>query len=291
MSDPLTASYSYCRRLTRRAAGNFGYAFWALPADQRQAMQVLYAFLRLTDDIGDDPAIVPAVRQENLRRWSEDLHAVLAGESRVHPVWPALAETVRRFEIPPEHLTAVIEGVAMDLAPRRFRTFDELSEYCYHVAGAVGLCCLRIWGCRDPAAEPLAIDCGLAFQLTNILRDLREDVAAGRVYLPLEDLERFGYSERDLAAHRRTAEFRRLMAFESERAWNYYRRAEALSGYLAPAGRKVLRIMREIYGGLLTEIERRDFDVFRGRVRLPPWRKAWIATRTLCGTETSSMRR
>lgn len=283
MTLPLAESYAYCRQLTRRTAGNFGYAFWALPVDERRAMDALYAFLRLTDDIGDEPGSDLSTRQGRLEAWRGSLAAVLAGEASDHPVWPAVADIVRRYEIPAEYLTTVIDGVAMDLVPRRFETFGELSEYCYRVAGAVGLCCIRIWGCRDERAERLAVDCGTAFQLTNILRDLGEDAARGRVYLPVEDLRRFGYAMEDLASHRTTREFRNLMAFETERAWSFYRTAEKLLDYLSPAGCKVLRIMREIYGGLLREIERRDFDVFSQRVRLPTWRKLWITGRTLWG--------
>jgi phytoene synthase len=170
----------------------------------------------------------------------------------------------------------------MDLTPRTFTTFTELSEYCYHVAGAVGLCCIRIWGYHTDQAEELAVDCGLAFQLTNILRDLAEDAALGRIYLPQEDLERFGYTADDLRQQRRNREFRNLMAFETERAWFYYRRSEPLLDDVEPAGRPVLGAMREIYGGLLSEIERRTFDVFTRRVRLPVWRKLWIAGKAVC---------
>lgn len=283
MTDRLVASYAYCRELTRRTAGNFGYSFWALPPDQRQAMNALYAYLRLTDDIGDDPQQDLATRREALALWRNDLQSALDGQLPEHPVWPAVVDIVQRFDIPVSHLTAVIDGVEMDLTPHAFATFQELSNYCYHVASAVGLCCIRVWGCRDVAAEPLAVDCGLAFQLTNILRDLAEDVAQGRIYLPEEDLQQFGYSADDLRRRTINREFRNLMAFETERAWSCYRRAEQLMKYLSPPGQRVLRIMWEIYGGLLHEIERRDFDVFARRIRLPAWKKCWITARALVG--------
>ena len=283
MTVHLADSHRFCRQLTRRTAANFGYAFWALPADQRQAMNVLYAFMRLTDDLGDDSETDVASRTVALKQWRDDLQAAFQGRYGRSPHWPALADVARRYDIPSRLLETVIDGVEMDLTPHQYLSFSELTEYCYHVAGAVGLCCIRIWGCRDAAADQPAIDCGLAFQLTNILRDLAEDADMGRVYLPQEDLERFGYSTADLQQRRRTPEFLNLMAFETERAWSYYRRAERLTEFLSPPGRRVLAAMREIYGGLLQEIERQDFDVFSRRIRLPMWRKLWITSKSLWG--------
>ena len=222
-------------------------------------------------------------RRDDLSRWRNDLQSALNGELPDHPIWPAIVDIIRRFDIPVPHLTAVIDGVEMDLTPHAFATFPDLSNYCYHVAGAVGLCCIRVWGCRDEAAVPFAVECGLAFQLTNILRDLAEDADQGRIYLPEEDLQRFGYTADDLRRRAINQEFRNLMAFETERAWFCYRRAEHLMAYLPPPGRRVLRIMREIYGGLLHEIERRDFDVYTRRVHLPAWKKCWITARALLG--------
>lgn len=276
MKDRLQESYSYCRKLTSRTAGNFGYSFWALPARQRRAMDVLYAFMRLTDDIGDDATVPIAERAIRLERWHADLKQAAAGELPPHPVWPAVAELLQEFSLPDRLLADVIAGVTMDLTPRRFATFAELQNYCYHVAGAVGLCCIRIWGFQGDTAEARAIDCGLAFQLTNILRDLAEDSAQERLYLPQEDLRQFGYSEADLSQRLMSREFRNLMAYEVERAWKHYRLAEELMPQLAPAGRPVFRAMLKIYGGLLAEIENRGFDVFSDRVRLPVWKKIWF---------------
>ncbi|MFO0919816.1 MAG: phytoene/squalene synthase family protein [Planctomycetaceae bacterium] len=281
MTVHLVDSHRFCRQVTRRTAANFGYAFWALPNDQRQAMNVLYAFMRLTDDLGDDPDLDPATRAQSLIQWRHDLHAAFLGHYGRGPHWPALADVARRYEIPCRLLEEVIDGVEMDLNPRDFPAFSDLQNYCYHVAGTVGLCCIRIWGCHEARAEQPAIDCGLAFQLTNILRDLAEDADMGRVYLPQEDLHQFGYPAQELKQRRITPEFMNLMAFETERAWSYYRRAESLKEFLPPAGRRVLGAMQEIYGGLLTEIERRNFDVFSRRVRLPAWRKLWITGKSL----------
>ena len=176
----------------------------------------------------------------------------------------------------------MIDGVEWDLHPVEVATFEELERYCYHVAGAVGLCCIHVWGFReDPAVRQLAIDCGLALQLTNILRDLAEDADRGRIYLPREDLERFGYSPDDLHRRVRDRRFRDLMQFEVDRAKGYYARGERLLDHLAPTGKPILRAMLDIYGGLLREIERRDFDIYSQRVTLPKWQKLWYAGRAV----------
>jgi phytoene synthase len=196
-----------------------------------------------------------------------------------------VADTVRCHDIPAQHLQEVIEGVAMDIEPRPFATFDELYRYCYHVASAVGLCCIRIWGYRseDGRAERLAEACGIALQLTNIVRDVPEDARAGRVYLPREDLDRFGVAPSDLAAATTSEPLRRLLAYEGRRAYDYYAQAEPLVRLVAPVGRPVLRAIVGIYRALLDEIARRDYDVASGRISLPAWRKTVITARSLLG--------
>ncbi|MCA9118403.1 MAG: phytoene/squalene synthase family protein, partial [Planctomycetaceae bacterium] len=194
-----------------------------------------------------------------------------------HPVLPALADIVERHAIPHQYLFDVLDGIATDLEPVSFETFEELSRYCYHVAGAVGLCCIHIWGFREPAAIERAIDCGLAFQLTNILRDLGEDAGMGRVYLPREDLRRFGYSVEELSAGVRNGPFLQLMEFQVSRAEALYQRAGELYSLLEPPGQPILASMLQIYGGLLASIRERKFDVFSRRVSLPRWKKLWIA--------------
>jgi phytoene synthase len=192
-------------------------------------------------------------------------------------VFPALVDLVHRRGVPAEYLHAVIQGVEMDLHPARFETFADLADYCYHVAGAVGLCCIHVWGFDGDQAIPLAVECGLAFQLTNILRDLGEDASMGRVYLPQEDLRRFDYHQADILARRRDERFRELMRFQVARAREHYETARQLFSHLEPAGKPIYGAMLRIYGGLLDEIERRDFDVYSQRVRLPRWRKLWFA--------------
>ena len=276
----LADSFSQCKRVAKKA-GNFYFSFLTLSRDQFPDMCALYAFMRQTDDIGDDPERPVEVRRIALKQWEQALHAALELGEFHHEVLPALADVVSRREIPHEYLFAVIDGVRMDLDHSTFNTFGDLERYCYHVAGAVGLCCIHVWGFRDERAVDAAVNCGLALQLTNILRDLAEDIANGRVYLPREDFDRFGYSQDDLKDHRHNEEFRAMMQFEVARTREYYGRAEELFDYLKPGGRPILRAMLDIYGGLLTELELCDYDVFSRRVSLSTWRKSWIAVRSI----------
>ncbi|MBT4864544.1 MAG: phytoene/squalene synthase family protein [Planctomycetaceae bacterium] len=273
----LDESYAWCKSLAKKTAGNFYYSFLTLPAVRQRDMCVLYAFMRVSDDLGDDGDLPVAERSQLLRVWRDDLTAALDGSRFGHALFPALADMVNRCGVPHEHLFAVLDGIEMDLDPKGFETFDELSQYCYRVAGAVGLCCIHVWGFHDERAIDRAIDCGLAFQLTNILRDLGEDAAMGRTYLPREDLRRFGYSAEDIAAQQYNEQFVELMQFEAERARSYFRRAEELHGYLEPAGKPIFQAMLQIYGGLLDAIERRNYDVYSSRVSLPRWRKLLIS--------------
>jgi len=290
----LSESYEDCRVLTRRTAHNFRFSFLTLPREQRRAMNALYAFNRITDDLGDDENFPVDERRVRLLAWRESVRTALTAalpealvplnsrRSNFDRYLPAVADMVARHRIPHEYLFAVIDGVELDLHPVEVATFEELERYCYHVAGAVGLCCIHVWGFRDdPAVRQLAIDCGLALQLTNILRDLAEDADRGRVYLPREDLDRFGYSADDLRRRVRDRRFCDLMQFEVDRAKTYYARGERLFSSLEPPGKPILRAMLDIYGGLLREIERRDFDVFSQRVSLPKWKKLWYAGRAV----------
>jgi 15-cis-phytoene synthase len=271
----LAESYRYCEALTRREAGNFYPAFRLLPAMQRRSMCALYAFMRIADDLSDEPGPVDFKRQQ-LGQWREHLGHALAGDYR-HVALAALHDTVTRHHIPRQYLDAVLDGVEMDLEPVAFATFAELRLYCYRVASAVGLACIHVWGFQGEAAKQHAEDAGLAFQLTNILRDLGEDAARGRVYLPQEDLDRFGYDADRLTRGRRDDAFRALMRFQVQRARGFYDAGWQLVPLLAPAGRAVFLMMARTYRGLLDEIERRDYDVFSSRVRLSRWKKLWLA--------------
>lgn len=240
-------------------------------------MCALYGFTRLVDDAGDDPLQPVDQRRQALQRWRNDLTRALAGDPAGHLVLPALADTVRQYGIPSEYLFSLIDGVELDLSPARYASFTDLSGYCYHVAGVVGLCCIHVWGYTDPRARPLAITLGEAFQLTNILRDLHEDVELGRCYLPQEDMVRFAYTEQDLQNSVQDQRFRSLMQFEVSRARQLYAAADELEHFLSPVGVSALETMLKLYRGLLDEIERRKYDVFSRRVRLSTWKKLGFA--------------
>jgi phytoene synthase len=279
MRRSLARSYRYCEALTRREAGNFYPAFRVLPAAKRLAMCALYAFMRIADDLSDEPAPVEAKRV-SLASWRRGLDEACSGAFS-HPVHEALAHTVHKYAIPRVYLEAVIDGVKMDLEPVRYATFADLRLYCYRVASAVGLACIHVWGFTRAKASVYAEEAGIAFQLTNILRDLGEDAARGRVYLPLEDLRRFGYSEKSLSRGERGESFRALMRFEVERARRYYASAWRLVPLLSPPGRAVFLVLAKTYRGVLDRIEGSDYDVFRTRARISTWRKFWFALQAL----------
>jgi phytoene synthase len=275
-------SHDFCRTLARREAKNFYYSFLVLPPDRRRAMCALYAFMRRTDDLADDAGTIDEKRRR-LDAWRSDLESALDGRVATWPGLSALAETVHYYAIPPRHLHEVIDGVAMDLEPRPFETFDDLYAYCYRVASAVGLCCIRIWGfqSRDGLAESLAESCGIALQLTNILRDVREDLGLGRIYLPHEDLERFKVRPDDLRLDAPRPAVRDLFEFEARRAYDYYAKARPLGALVAPVGRPVLGAIVGIYRALLDEIARRNYNVLAGRISLPAWKKTVITLGSL----------
>ncbi len=279
MAPLLARSYAYCDRLARRHAGNFYHAFRVLPAHQRRSMCALYAFLRVTDDLGDGPGTV-AAKKVGLQAWRRRFDDALAG-SYSHRLHPALHDALLGHAIPRAYLDAVLDGVGMDLEIDRYDTFADLYPYCYRVASAVGLACIHVWGFTDEAAKVHAERAGIAFQLTNILRDLCEDAARGRVYLPRKDLERFRYGEDALLRGECDDRFRALMRFQVARARQFYEEGWPLARLLAPAGRAVFQVMMRTYQGLLDAIERRSYDVFSGRVTLSPWRKFGFAVRAL----------
>jgi phytoene synthase len=272
-------SYLWCEQLARRAAGNFYHGFRLLPATQRLGMCALYSFMRIADDLADDGG-PPEARRQALADWRQQLDDALGGVYR-HPLHAALHDTVDRFVVPRRHLLDVLDGVEMDLDTTRYETFADLYRYCYRVASAVGLACIRIWGCTAEAALAPAEAAGIALQLTNILRDLGEDATRGRIYLPREDLERFGYGEEDLHTRRQGDSFQELMRFEVERARRYYDAALSLTDFLPPPGRAVFLVMLRTYRGLLDVIVRRGYDVFSRRASLSRWHKLWLAVRVL----------
>ena len=279
MMNATQRSYEYCRRVARRRAKNFYYSFVLLSRPQRNAMCAIYAFMRYCDDLSDEPDATRAA----IDKWRADMEGALEGRFSDHPVWPAFYHTVRRFAIPHQYFREMIDGVQSDLEPRRFETFPQLYRYCYQVASVVGLTIVHIFGFDTRSALPLAEKCGVAFQLTNILRDIREDAERGRIYLPEEDLRRFGVTEEDLRAGHRDQAFLQLMAFEAERARAYYNESRPLLDLIHPRSRASLWALIAIYSRLLERIELSNYDVFRRRVRLPLWEKSWIVWRALVG--------
>jgi phytoene synthase len=279
MMNATDRSYEYCRRVARRRAKNFYYSFILLTRPQRNAMCAIYTFMRYCDDLSDEPGASRAA----IEQWRAEMEEALQGRFSGHPVWPAFYHTVRRFGIPPQYFREMIDGVLSDLEPRRFETFDQLYRYCYQVASVVGLTIIHIFGFDTRSALPLAEKCGVAFQLTNILRDIREDAERDRIYLPTEDLRRFGVTEEDLRAGVRSERFLRLMGFEAGRARAYYNESRPLLDLIHPRSRASLLALITIYSRLLERIERSNYDVFRRRVRLPLWEKSWIVWRALVG--------
>ena len=271
-------SFRYCRQVTQAASSSFPLAFRLLPATKQRAMEALYAFMRLTDDLADGPE-QPADKRDQLCRWRKGLTLALHGIP-THPIHRALARTVSRFNIPSQYLTDVIDGVEADLEPVRYQTFEELYPYCYRVASAVGLACIRVWGFRpgvEPGqAEAAAEAAGIAFQLTNILRDLDEDAANGRIYLPLNEWQRFGCSATARSQLAQCPAYQEMMRFQVGRARSYYEKAATLGPLLSKDGRAIYHVMTGTYRLLLDEIERRAFDVFTRRVKAPRWRKLGV---------------
>jgi len=278
----LAASYDHCRRLAKAAARNFYYGISLLPAAKRDALCAIYAFMREADDISDARGEV-ASKQRGLAEWRANLELALAGDCEKHFALPALRDAVTRYAIPPRYLHDLLSGTEMDLTVRSYATFDHLREYCYRVAGCVGLTCIHVFGFRDPRATGLAEKLGIAFQLTNILRDVAEDYAMGRVYMPEEDLRRFGLAPADLAHKEVTPAFRELMRFQASRAWEFYDEGIELLALIDEDSRAGLWALARVYGGILARIEERGYDVVSQRVRLSAAEKSWIMIRARMG--------
>ena len=262
---------------------SFYYSFLVLPADQRRAIEAVWDFCRAVDDAVDEP---PAAAGDPLQAsrdavafWRAELARCYDGVAPQTPQGAGLQPFIGRLDLPRQAFEDVIDGVAMDLDTSRYRTFGELFEYCRRVASAVGLICIRIFGCRDPRATDYALNLGVALQLTNILRDIPDDLARGRVYLPLEDLDAHGCTVDDLAAGVVTDRVRSLLAFEGARARDFYERAVQARPDDDRRRLVAAEIMRAVYFATLRRIERRGYDVFHGRVRLRRPAQLLIAVR------------
>jgi phytoene synthase len=301
----LKTAYAVCRGIARREARNFYYSFLALPLPKRDALSAVYAFMRHADDISDEESVPATERRKRLDLWLEGWRGVQAGAATDDPVFIALADAQKRYGIPAGLLEELVRGTSMDIessveplntagreaaggvavAPlvRTHRTFADLYRYCYLVASVVGLVCIRIYGYRDARAERLAERCGVAFQLTNIIRDVKEDAAMGRVYLPEEDLSRFGLSVEDFVEggleRLELARLHPLLEFEAQRAREYYESAEELIPLIDEDSRSALWVMVTIYRRLLEKIAEKNYDILHGRVRLSTLEKFTILGR------------
>ncbi len=295
----LAVAYSACRAIARGAARNFYYGFLVLPQRKRQALCAVYAFMRRCDDIADDGSLPVRDRRLRLADWLDAMHRALEGRPTDDPVLLALADSQRRYQIPVDLLDQLAYGTAMDLqqeeeedeplfaragsgtagAAVRYQTIEDLYQYCYHVASVVGLVCIKVFGYRDPRAETLAEQCGLAFQLTNIVRDVKEDAAMDRVYLPQQDLDKFGLSASDLREEVDVTRIGPLLAMEADRAREFYRSGEELIALVDEDSQPGLWVLVTIYRALLEKIALRQYDVFSERVRLTFWEKFKILTK------------
>ena len=287
MSGQLSHAYAVCRGISRRAAKNFYYGFMVLPAEKRNALSAVYAFMRHADDISDEPGVDPLLKRQKLNEWLEAAKTVFSGKPTDDPVLMALGDAQKKFKIPPELFEKLVYGTSLDLdippasaeAPAILcNTFEDLKQYCYYVASVVGLVCIRIFGYEDGKAEFLAEDCGLAFQLTNIIRDVKEDASMGRIYIPEEDLARTNltaanFSSSLLQDPAQAQVLRPALEYEAERARKYYESAKWLMELIEEDSRAALWVLVEIYSRLLQKITERNYDVLTERVRLTLWEK------------------
>ena len=281
----LEAAYATCRAIAKREAKNFYYAFVALPPARRNAICAIYAFMRKADDLSDDESISIEERRRLLKEWIGGWHSARSGAHTVDPVFLAVRDASLRFQIPFALLDELVAGVTMDLErdvsqfPDTYATFADLYRYCYLVASVVGLVCIRIFGYSDPRAEKLAEETGVAFQLTNILRDVQEDAERKRIYLPLEDLAKYWITPEQLINRKQpgiTAEERVLLEAIAGRAENYYRSAQELLPLIDEESRPALWVLVTIYHQLLKRIEKAGYDVFSERASVPKLQKIAI---------------
>jgi phytoene synthase len=263
------------RKLISAAASNFYYSFLLLPAAKRRAINNVYNFCRVLDDIVDEDQTGRDVPGE-LQFWREEVEACYQGCPTTE-FGERLIDSIEEFELPKQPFLDLIEGMEMDLKWHSYQTFADLREYCYRAASTVGLICVEIFGYESARTREYAVNLGLALQLTNILRDLKEDIARGRVYIPLEDLERFGYSEQDLRANLYNAPFIELMKFEYARARSYFERAAASLPEQDRSSVFASEIMGAIYRDLLEKIPAVQFDVFHNRLSISKSRRMQIA--------------
>lgn len=273
--SPLSRTLKAPHRLATATGSNFYYSFLFLPTAKRRAITTVYKFCRLLDDIVDSDATGRDPLAE-LQQWRDEVEACYQGDPET-PFGEELMNTIDAYELPKQPFMDIVEGMEMDLHWASYQTFSDLREYCYRAASAVGLLCIEIFGYDSPVTREYAVNLGLALQLTNIMRDLREDAARGRVYIPLEDLERFGYSERDLKANLYNKPFIELMAYQHKRAKYYFEKASSSLPAQDRANMMAAEIMKAIYQEILDHIRAAQYNVFYNRVTVPKSRRMKIA--------------
>lgn len=272
----LDDSYARCVEITKEHAANFHFAFSVLPKPRYKSICALYAFSRLADDISDDQTDPEKALQES-KAWRASFDRALAGDGRAHPILPAVADTMQKYSIDPVYMHELITGTEMDAYTKRYQTWDETYKYCYRVASVIGIMTVHVFGFTDPRAILMAEKTGIAFQMTNILRDLKEDGGRDRVYLPQEDLRKCGVPEAELIAGNDTPGIRGLVKFEVERTKEYYKEGRELVPLIVAESRDALGSLVAIYQRLLEEIERRNYDVMTERVSLSKAEKLKLA--------------
>jgi len=264
------------KEISKKSKSSFYYAFNLLPEDKRDAMNTVYAFCRKTDDIVDETDDSPDVKYEKLRKWRLEFEKCFTGHSEFQ-LLNKLGTTISKFNIPLDPFFELIKGMEMDLQKDRYKSFDDLQLYCYRVASTVGLMCIEIFGYKNVSTKNFAIDLGIALQMTNILRDIGKDAKSGRIYLPLEDIQRFNYSEQEILAMIYNNNFRDLMVYESARAKQYFNSANS---YLDPDDKKTMfaaRAMQHIYYKMLEKIVAADYDVYNNEIKVSKIEKVGIA--------------
>ena len=264
------------KEISKKSKSSFYYAFNLLPAEQRDAMNTVYAFCRQTDDIVDEGTVADDVKFDKLRKWRIELEKSLNGHSE-YPLINKLSNTIQNFNIPLEPFFDLLKGMEMDLQQKRYVTFNDLQTYCYRVASTVGLMCIEIFGYRHPSAKDFAINLGIALQLTNILRDIKKDAEKGRIYLPKEDLEKFNYHESDIFNNTYNENFQKMMQYQVERAREYFNTATDCLNREDKKAMFAARAMQHIYYRMLNKIVDADYDVYNNKIKISTAKKVGIS--------------
>ncbi|RME89078.1 MAG: phytoene/squalene synthase family protein [Planctomycetota bacterium] len=276
-------SYQLAKEITKKGAKNFGFAFIFLPKKHQKAMEAIYSFARLVDDIADQENIPRETKKKQLEECRKNLQDAIHGETGA-PLFLALSDTIQRFQIPEKYFFELIEGMEMDFYKTRYATFKELWKYCYHVASVVGLISLEIFGYKTPKAKELGISMGIALQLTNIIRDIEEDLERNRIYLPSQEMEKFRITEEELFAKKMTPKLKKFLHFQVERAKEYYSKSASLFPLIPRNTRYCPLALWDIYRHILMEIEKEDFEIFGKRIGISKGKKislalnAWLST-------------